>query len=244
MTIERPMFPPRGGSALRLVAGTDVRAGEAPDTPPPSRDKSEDPVFAAIERHRHALQSYNAAVEADSDTSGKRCDDMFLMSRVLILTRPTTRAGLIAFVRYLETQFDIEADCYGCMSIADKIGDQPWPQVLMRTLALSLRAMASKLPKAARVGGVTNVTKPLYSVARSAHSRKPRKSKNSAPEERAVKAAEPPAGPVPETSHGKIEAPEIQAARREIERLFLDLDPKLKPVALTWLRHLATEGSS
>ena len=107
-------------------------------------------MLAAIERHRQALRSYNAAVEADSDASGKNCNDMFLMSRVLILTRPTTRAGMIAFVRYLETQFDMEADCYGCMSIADKIGDKPWPQVLMRTLALSLRAMASELPKTAR----------------------------------------------------------------------------------------------
>jgi hypothetical protein len=151
MTIERPMFPPRGGSALRLVASVDVRTGEATETSPTNRDKSEDPVFVAIERHRQALQSYNAAVGADSNTSGKDCDDMFLMSRVLILTRPTTRAGMIALVRYLETQFDIEADCYGCMSIADKIGDKPWPQVLMRTLALALRGMASELPKTARL---------------------------------------------------------------------------------------------
>lgn len=150
MTVKRSTFPPRGGSALRLVAGTDVKTGAANKTPAPSRDKTEDPVLAAIERHRQALRSYNAAVEADSDASGKNCNDMFLMSRVLILTRPTTRAGMIAFVRYLETQFDMEADCYGCMSIADKIGDKPWPQVLMRTLALSLRAMASELPKTAR----------------------------------------------------------------------------------------------
>jgi hypothetical protein len=45
-------------------------------------------------------------------------------------------------------------------------------------------------------------------------------------------------------SRRTVEPPEIQAARREIERLFHQLDPKLKPVALTWLRHLATEGSA
>jgi len=158
MTIERPMFPPRGGpSALRLVAGSDVTTAEPvveTSTEQGARsanpDKSENPVLRAIERHRQAVQSYNAAVDADSEASGENCSQMFLMSRALILTRPTTRAGMIAFVRYVETQFDMEADCYGCMSIADKIGERPWPQVLMRTLALSLRAMASELPKAPR----------------------------------------------------------------------------------------------
>jgi hypothetical protein len=173
MTIERPTFPPRGRSALRLIAGADVSTDEATETPPANRDKSEDPAFVAIERHRQAVQTYSAAVDADSDTSGRDCDHMFLMSRVLILTRPTTRAGMIAFVRYLETQFDMKADCYGCMSIADMIGDQPWPQVLMRTLALSLRAMASELPKVTRVRGAP----------------KPRKSKYGTPEERAAKLA-------------------------------------------------------
>jgi hypothetical protein len=218
-----------------------VRTGEATETSPANRDKSEDPVFVAIERHQQALRSYSAAVEADSDASGTRCDDMFLMSRVLILTRPTTRAGMIALVRYLETQFDMEADCYGCMSIADKIGDKPWPQVLMRTLALSLRAMASEMPKATRPQGAAKVVE----FAGGARFRKPRKSKNGTPEERAAKAAKSSAEPAPlETCLTKIEPPEIQAARREIERLFHDLDPKLKPVALTWLRHLATEGSA
>ena len=42
MTVKRSTFPPRGGSAFRLVAGTDVKTGAANKTPAPSRDKTED----------------------------------------------------------------------------------------------------------------------------------------------------------------------------------------------------------
>jgi hypothetical protein len=72
-----------------------------------------------------------------------------------------------------------------------------------------------------------------------------RRSKKRGPEERAPKAAAKPSAPaVLDIPHGNVEPPEIQAARREIERLFHELDPKLKPVALIWLRHLATGGSA
>jgi hypothetical protein len=128
------------------AASEERAAGEADVKPAPSRTDYDDPIFFEIERHRAAVRAYTNAVNTDSETS-KFGEHMFLFSRCLVLTRPRTRRGLIALAKYLEEQFDMEADCYGCMSIEDKIGDKPWPQVFMRTLVLSLRAMASELPE-------------------------------------------------------------------------------------------------
>jgi hypothetical protein len=106
---------------------------------------SDDPIFFEIERHRAALAAYNLAVDREDENSGQLCSDMFLMSRCLVLTRPETRRGLIALAKYLEEQFDMEADCAGCMSMEDKIGGKLWPQVFMRTLQHALRHMGGEL---------------------------------------------------------------------------------------------------
>jgi hypothetical protein len=47
-------------------------------------------------------------------------------------------------------------------------------------------------------------------------------------------------------SRGNVEHDplEIHAARREIERLFHELDPELKPFALRYLRDLAEGGAA
>jgi hypothetical protein len=94
-----------------------------------------------------------------------------------------------------------------------------------------------------------NVVKFRYSVSRRAFSRKPRTSKNGTPEEREAKAAELRAalraGTVIEISGGGIvDHPEIQAAQwREFGRLLAQLDPELRPAALSYLRQLADDGA-
>ena len=69
------------------------------------------------------------------------------MWRIVVMTEPTTRRGLIALAKYLEQQFDMEADCAGCTSMGAKIGRKPWPQVFMRTLRGALSHMAPELGK-------------------------------------------------------------------------------------------------
>jgi hypothetical protein len=113
---------------------------------------------------------------------------------------------------------------------------------------------------------VSNIVKFPYSASRCIHSRKPRTSKNGTPEERAAKVAakSTPAAAV-EISRGTLAyvlrraemdrrtatsryehvPEEIQAAQRpEIERLYYELDPKLRPVVLCYLRHLADGGAA
>jgi hypothetical protein len=107
-------------------------------------DMRPDPIFHEIERHRKAWEAYTAVVDAEAENSGHLCQHLFLMSKVLVLTRPTTRRGLIAIADYLEKQFDKEADCAGCTFMADQIGGKLWPQVFLRTLRLALRAMAGE----------------------------------------------------------------------------------------------------
>jgi hypothetical protein len=72
---------------------------------------------------------------------------MMLFARCVILTRPTTRRGLIHQARHLVAQFnDVEA-CDGspCLYLPDNIDEQPWPMVFLQSLAAGLRKMAGEL---------------------------------------------------------------------------------------------------
>jgi hypothetical protein len=65
----------------------------------------------------------------------------------VILTRPITRRGLIHQARYLASQFnDVEA-CDGspCLYLPDDIGEKPWTQAFLQSLAAGLRKMGGEL---------------------------------------------------------------------------------------------------
>jgi hypothetical protein len=140
---------------LRLVGGTEVETEISAALPTLQRHgprghgrrvkaaKDEaDPIFYAIARHRVALAAYNFAVDNDEYTNGPY-DDLILMWRIVVMTEPTTRRGLIAVAKYLEEQFDM-----GCMSLMDcKTSGKLWPQVFMRTLRQALSHMAPELGK-------------------------------------------------------------------------------------------------
>jgi hypothetical protein len=145
---KRPTF-------LRLVGGTETSVAvpsarrtcpRGPNSRVQKAKEDSDPIFFAIARHSAALASYNFAVDNDEHGDDLH-DDMVLMSRIMVLTEPTTRRGLIALAKYLEEQFDIEADSAGCTSMGDKIGGKLWPRVFMRTLRRALSHMALELGK-------------------------------------------------------------------------------------------------
>lgn len=69
MTIERPMFPPRRKFLLQAagVAAGSAALGMALPLPEPAQAAvaGPDPIFAAIERHRAAYATYDAALGED-----------------------------------------------------------------------------------------------------------------------------------------------------------------------------------
>jgi hypothetical protein len=107
-------------------------------------------------------------VDVEQEAEGKVSDDeyfylqhntknafsnMMLFSRCVILTRPTTRRGLIHQVRYLASQFNDLAGCkQGCMYLRDDIGEKPWPMAFLQSLAAGLRKMGGELDPATREG--------------------------------------------------------------------------------------------
>lgn len=147
--------PKKTTSFLRLVGGTEAFAGDAPSRRKTQRSKSRlhtlkrndlDPIFFAITRHRAAFVAYEFAVQTGQHSSHLHAD-LLLMSRIVVLTEPTTRRGLIALAKYLDQQFDMEADCDRCVSMDDKIGREPWPKVALKTLRRALSHMAPELGK-------------------------------------------------------------------------------------------------
>jgi hypothetical protein len=96
-----------------------------------------------------------------------------------------------------------------------------------------------------------NVVKFPYDACRRIHSRKPRKSKNGTPEERAAKAAHAAANstaaPIFEISR-RISTgrppPTIEAQRCKILETAMALDDEKQLIFLNFLRRLATKGSA
>lgn len=92
-----------------------------------------------------------------------------------------------------------------------------------------------------------NVVTFPYDACRRVHSRKQRRSKYGTPEERAAKAkvaTSTTAAIIGSRGNVELNPAEIPAACLEVERLFYQLNTKLMPVALTWLRHLASGSSA
>ena len=80
----------------------------------------EDKIFGAIAEHRAAAAHFDRCVDIEGEAEGKAStneyshlqhntknafDEMMLWARAVILTRPTTRRGLIHQVRYLVSQY-------------------------------------------------------------------------------------------------------------------------------------------
>jgi hypothetical protein len=121
----------------------------------------EDKIFRHIAEHRAAAAHYDRCVTVEQEAEGKvsadeyshlqrntsnAFDEMMLWARCVVITRPTTRRGLIHQARYLASQFnDLEGCGQGCMYLPDKIGDRPWPMAFLQGLAAGLRKMAGEL---------------------------------------------------------------------------------------------------
>jgi hypothetical protein len=122
----------------------------------------EDPIFQDIAKHRAAIVHYDRCIDIESaaeerdasadelfyihNNSKLAFDEMMLRARAVILTRPTTRRGLIHQARYLASQFTDTAGCEsGGPYLPDKIGEQPWQLAFLRSLAAGLRKMAGEL---------------------------------------------------------------------------------------------------
>jgi hypothetical protein len=162
---------------LTIVAGTDwPTVGHAPRADVAAKmqdirkerkhgDRSDDPIFFEIERHRRAVKAHDKALDAQNAAEGKvsaeefaylqHCtgrafDEMMLFARAIVIFPAQSRAGLIALAKYLERQFNDRDGCEnGCMYMPDDINGQLWPHVFMRSLASSLRRMGAEFPKKA-----------------------------------------------------------------------------------------------
>ena len=121
----------------------------------------QDEIFRFIAQHRAAAAHYDRCVDVENEAEGKAssaefshlqnntrnaCDQMMLFARCVIITKPTTRRGLIHQARYLASQFTDPDGCNsGGWSLPDKIGENPWPLAFLRGLAAGLRKMAGEL---------------------------------------------------------------------------------------------------
>jgi hypothetical protein len=73
-------------------------------------------------------------------------DEMMLWARAVIITRPTTRRGLIHQARYLASLItEPEACGSGGPHLPDKMNGHPWWLVFLNHLASGLRKMAGEL---------------------------------------------------------------------------------------------------
>ena len=132
----------------------------------------EDRIFRHIAEHRAAAAHYDRCVTVENDAEGNVSDNefsylqrntriafdqMMLWARSVIVSRPTTRRGLIHQARYLASQFSEEVgwDEGACENIylPAKIDDRPWCAAYLRSLAAGLRKMAGELDPSDEGGG-------------------------------------------------------------------------------------------
>ena len=130
MTIERPMFPPRDSSRrgfLTVAAGASiVSVGSLAAVAMPistTAGSPADPIYAAIERHKAAGIVWDAAVDVryhfnDLHMTDEQREQRDLLDDAvedawepceqagidLITTEPTTPAGIITAIRYIQIQ--------------------------------------------------------------------------------------------------------------------------------------------
>jgi hypothetical protein len=101
-----------------------------------------DTVYRRIAEHREAVAVYDRCVDAESDTS-QAFDEMMFAARCLIIDIPTTRTGLIRWIRYVRSLL-IAKD--GSPYLPDEIGGKPWIDAFLRNLLVRLRDMGNKHP--------------------------------------------------------------------------------------------------
>jgi hypothetical protein len=125
-----------------------------------AKQRAKDPVFATIDSHRMFIEEHEKAVRAEFAAEGnvspaefarlqeqtrRAFADMDLLGRAVLLCNATTRAGLIAWAKHMEAQFDGNGEC---VSLPEEIGDCPWQSRVFRALRHCLRGMGAELDQA------------------------------------------------------------------------------------------------
>jgi hypothetical protein len=124
----------------------------------------EDFIFRHIAAHRRAIDHYDRCVTVESEAEDKvsaseyafiqhnarnAYHEMICHAKGIILSRPTTRRGLIHQARYLAAQFDkdvgYDEGAKQLMYLPDEINDRPWVAAFLKSLAAGLRKMAGEL---------------------------------------------------------------------------------------------------
>ncbi|MGY4294612.1 hypothetical protein ACVWXN_002707 [Bradyrhizobium sp. i1.4.4] len=110
---------------------------------------STDPIFAVIERHRELTAHYDAAVsvsakleegaefDAADEISGERSADLRDHANVLVQSKPTTIAGLIALSRYTASLREWQLP-----------DDQGWHKIFLAALADAIDEVSTAPPPA------------------------------------------------------------------------------------------------
>jgi hypothetical protein len=114
-----------------------------------------DPIWAVIKQHRSARAAYSEAVSVEFAAEGKiperefralqsktckATKELMAAGRSILTTRPTTLFGIIAVLRYLESQFG-NFDGTSCIYLPEEIDRRSLMQVFADTLAGALISM-------------------------------------------------------------------------------------------------------
>jgi hypothetical protein len=153
---------PRRRSRPKTAAGENASPSNIGKVFPSSTRKAKtDRIFRDIAKHRAAAIRHDHCVDIECEAEGKVSDDelfylqhntknafdeMMLWARAVIITRPTTRRGLIHQARYLASLItEPEACGSGGPHLPDKMNGHPWWLVFLNHLASGLRKMAGEL---------------------------------------------------------------------------------------------------
>ncbi len=161
MTIERPMFPPVDPTRRHFLSV--AAAGAAALTLAPARAApAADPIYAAIELHRVCALKHAAAWGVRARFNDCRMNDeqkrqlRILEDAIeaawepceaagidLINTAPTTRAGMVAAIRYVQIQHRNLGEHMprGEMETADGTDCGDWLECFLDTLADTVDAL-------------------------------------------------------------------------------------------------------
>jgi hypothetical protein len=237
------MFPPRDPTRRRFLAvaaiasavgaGSLAAAARAPNDVPQAVTVpiGPDPIYAVIEAHRKAAREHIAALDIhcafeECGMQGEKLQEyerlvaltdvawvaMADAGCTLVNTKPTTLAGILALCRYIEPLLG-EIDQPDLPEYIDYDDDtQAYiPEAFAYVIGRAIEEGAGR-----KGGAVVNIVKFPYDACRAVHSRKPRRSKNGTPEERAARAAT--------IAAGQVSAPVIDLSDRS--------EPPSRPVRI------------
>ena len=143
---QKPRRSKNGTPAERAV--TAQRVAAAATLMPIEMPLGGDTGYRRIAEHREAVAIYDSCVDAESNTN-KAFDEMMFAARCLIIDIPTTRTGLIRWIRYVRKLF-IDKDG-GSPYLPAEINGKPWIDPFLRVLAVRLRDMPNELPDKKRL---------------------------------------------------------------------------------------------